>query len=74
MSVISDSSSHIGISAGHRVDDRVVADDVLDGAGAGQEKRLNSGRKFYYRRRSEAARPDAVPVYRLPQFIPSTTW
>ena len=64
MSVISDSSSHIGISA--RVDDRVVADDVSDGAGGGHDKRLYVGRKFYYRRRSEAGRPDAVPVYRLP--------
>jgi hypothetical protein len=69
MSVISDSSSHAGIST--RVDDRSVADDVSDGAGGDHDgKRVYGGRKLYYRRR-EVSRPDAVPVYRLPQVAPS---
>ena len=72
MSVISDSSSHAGIST--RVDDRSVADDVSDGAGGDHDKRVYGGRKLYYRRRSEVLRPDAVPVYRLPQVAPSITW
>ena len=72
MSVISDSLSHTGNSA--RVDDRIVADDVSDGAGGGHDKRVYGGRKLYYRRRSEVLRPDAVPVYRLPQVAPSITW
>ena len=71
MSVISDSSSHTGIST--RVDDRIVADDVSDGAGGDHDKRVYGGRKLYYRRR-EVLRPDAVPVYRLPQVAPSITW
>ena len=54
MSVISDSSSHAGIST--RVDDRSVADDVSDGAGGDHDKRVYGGRKLYYRRR-EVSRP-----------------
>ena len=69
---VSDSSSHAGIST--RVDDRSVADEASDGVGGDHDgKRVYGGRKLYYRRR-EVIRPDAVPVYRLPQVAPSITW
>ena len=69
---VSDSSSHAGTST--RVDDRSVVDETSDGVGGDHDgKRVYSARKLYYRRR-EVIRPDAVPVYRLPQVAPSITW
>ena len=68
---VSDSSSHAGTST--RVDDRSVVDETSDGVGGDHDgKRVYSARKLYYRRR-EVIRPDAVPVYRLPQVAPSIT-